>query len=223
MLVANKINKSYGDNLVLKDFDITINKNEIIALVGKSGTGKTTLMRALNNLEHIDNGTISIDGIVLCESISNKAHYSKRDVRRRYQNKIGMVFQDFALFPNLSVMENLIEAPLAQKIADRKTLIEQATKLLKDVDLLEKKDARPNTLSGGQKQRIAIARALMLKPEILCFDEPTSALDNESAKSIVGLINKIANDGTGVLIITHNLKFAKEVATKIINSDEFVV
>lgn len=222
ILQINNLCKSFNEEILIKDFNLTINKNEIIALVGKSGTGKTTLMRSLNNLEKIDSGSIKVDDTYLCSTSNNKCIYASRKNKRLYQNKIGMVFQDYALFSNLTVLENLIIAPLSQKLAKRNELIKKAKKLLEKVNLSDKIDDYPNILSGGQQQRVAIARALMLNPKILCFDEPTSALDSDTTNSIIHLIKDIANQGTGILIITHNNELANKVATKIINSDTFI-
>ena len=183
------LTKSYHDITVIDDFSFHIDSSEIVVLVGRSGTGKTTLMRLLNNLEKADQGTISIEDALLCKQGLKGAEYVDRKKRRLYQNKIGMVFQDYALFPNLSVLENLLEAPLAQKLGTREELAAKAAGLLEQMGLEDKLEAMPSTLSGGQKQRVAIARAMMLNPRVLCFDEPTSALDRESSDSIGNLIH----------------------------------
>nr|HRM36838.1 ATP-binding cassette domain-containing protein [Trichococcus flocculiformis] len=192
LLNAMNLTKSYHDITVIDDFSFHIDSSEIVVLVGRSGTGKTTLMRLLNNLEKADQGTISIEDALLCKQGLKGAEYVDRKKRRLYQNKIGMVFQDYALFPNLSVLENLLEAPLAQKLGTREELAAKAAGLLEQMGLEDKLEAMPSTLSGGQKQRVAIARAMMLNPRVLCFDEPTSALDRESSDSIGKLIQEIA-------------------------------
>ncbi|MDK2780914.1 MAG: polar amino acid transport system ATP-binding protein [Trichococcus sp.] len=222
LLNAMNLKKSYHDITVIDDFSFHIDSNEIVVLVGRSGTGKTTLMRLLNNLEKADQGTISIEDAVLCKQGLKGAEYVDRKKRRLYQNKIGMVFQDYALFPNLSVLDNLLEAPLAQKLGSREDLTAKAAGLLEQMGLADKLEAMPSTLSGGQKQRVAIARAMMLNPRVLCFDEPTSALDRESSDSIGKLIQEIAASGTGILIVTHDTEFGQQYGTRIVSSSEFV-
>ena len=216
------LTKSYHDITVIDDFSFHIDSSEIVVLVGRSGTGKTTLMRLLNNLEKADQGTISIEDALLCKQGLKSAEYVDRKKRRLYQNKIGMVFQDYALFPNLSVLENLLEAPLAQKLGTHEELAAKAAGLLEQMGLEDKLEAMPSTLSGGQKQRVAIARAMMLNPRVLCFDEPTSALDRESSDSIGKLIQEIAAGGTGILIVTHDTEFGQQYGTRIVSSSEFV-
>lgn len=222
LLQAMNLSKSYNHVPVIDDFSFEIDENEIVVLVGRSGTGKTTLMRLINNLEKADQGTISIEDSVLCRQGLRGAEYANRKSRRMYQNKIGMVFQDYALFPNLSVLNNLLEAPLAQKLGNRQALALKAKGLLEKMGLAEKIDAMPSTLSGGQKQRVAIARAMMLNPRVLCFDEPTSALDRESSDSIGELIQEIAAEGTGILIVTHDTEFGQKYGTRIVSSSEFL-
>ena len=222
LLNAMNLTKSYHDITVIDDFSFHIDSSEIVVLVGRSGTGKTTLMRLLNNLEKADQGTISIEDALLCKQGLKSAEYVDRKKRRLYQNKIGMVFQDYALFPNLSVLENLLEAPLAQKLGTREELAAKAAGLLEQMGLEDKLNAMPSTLSGGQKQRVAIARAMMLNPRVLWFDEPTSALDRESSDSIGKLIQEIAAGGTGILIVTHDTEFGQQYGTRIVSSSEFV-
>ena len=222
LLQAMNLSKAYNHVPVIDDFSFEIDEKEIVVLVGRSGTGKTTLMRLINNLEKADQGTISIDDAVLCKQGLRGAEYADRKKRRIYQNKIGMVFQDYALFPNLSVLDNLLEAPLAQKLGTREELTAKAKALLEKMGLAEKIEAMPSTLSGGQKQRVAIARAMMLNPRVLCFDEPTSALDRESSDSIGELIQQIAADGTGILIVTHDTEFGQKYGTRIVSSSEFL-
>lgn len=222
LLTATNIKKDYGEGAVLRNFSLQIDAGEIVVLAGKSGTGKTTLMRILNNLEKADQGTIAINGVYLCEEGDKGAQYVSRKERRIYQNQIGMVFQDYSLFPNLTILENLIEAPIAQKLDTKEVLIKKAEKLLSEMGILEQRDRMPSTLSGGQKQRAAIARSMMLNPQILCFDEPTSALDRESSDSIGRLIQEIAEQGTGVLVVTHDIDFGQTYGTRIISSESFV-
>lgn len=221
-LKVTGLSKAYKDNQVIKDYNFEINPGEVVILLGRSGTGKTTFMRIINNLEEADRGTIEINEQVLAQDDGQKAQYSSSSDRRAYQNELGMVFQDYQLFPNLTVLQNLIEAPIAQQIADKESLIKQAQTLLEDVGLSDKENVYPSTLSGGQKQRVAIARALMLNPSVICFDEPTSALDRESADQIGALITNLAKEKQkAVLIVTHDTVFGKQIGTRIEHSTEF--
>lgn len=222
ILEVKNVTKKFNGLPVIQNFDFSIAAGEIVTLVGKSGTGKTTLMRLINNLEKADNGTIKIGNQLLCETKNEQSVYaSKKDIRA-YHNSIGMVFQDYQLFPNLTVLENCLEAPIAQKLDTKSNLIKKAEELLGQVGLSDKIQVMPSTLSGGQKQRVAIARAMMLNPKILCFDEPTSALDRESTVEIGKMIQKIATDQTGILIVTHDLEFAEDIGTRVVSSEEFI-
>ena len=222
ILEVKNVTKKFDGLPVIQNFDFSIAAGEIVTLVGKSGTGKTTLMRLINNLEKADSGTIKIGNQLLCETKNEQSVYaSKKDIRA-YHNSIGMVFQDYQLFPNLTVLENCLEAPIAQKLDTKSNLIKKAEELLGQVGLSDKIQVMPSTLSGGQKQRVAIARAMMLNPKILCFDEPTSALDRESTVEIGKMIQKIATDQTGILIVTHDLEFAEDIGTRVVSSEEFI-
>lgn len=222
-LKATNLTKQFNGIDIIRNFDFTIEAGEIVTLVGKSGTGKTTLMRALNQLEKADNGTIAIDDDYLCrETPDGKTDYVSKKERITYNNQIGMVFQDYQLFPNLSVIENCIEAPLDQKLMTKDQAIEKAELLLTQMKILDKKNVYPSTLSGGQQQRAAIARAMMLNPKILCFDEPTSALDRDSSNEVGKMIQSIASSGTGILIVTHDIEFAEMFGTRVVSSDEFL-
>jgi polar amino acid transport system ATP-binding protein len=218
ILTVENLSKSFNEQTVVKDYDLTIGENEIVVLVGRSGTGKTTFLRMINNLETADKGTIRING----DALYQDGVRAKREKQREYQNRIGMVFQNYELFPNLNVLDNLIEAPLAQKVDSKENLETRALELLESLEIKDKASVMPSTLSGGQAQRVAIARAMMLNPDILCFDEPTSALDSESAEGIGNLIQDIAGRGTGILIVTHDKEFADKYATRVIRSEEFV-
>jgi polar amino acid transport system ATP-binding protein len=223
LLKAQGISKRFNKAEIINNFDFDIDSGEIISLVGESGTGKTTFMRLLNQLEELDEGTVSITGDFLCKmTTEKKTNYTSKKERTRYGNKIGMVFQDYQLFPNLNVIQNCIEAPVQKKLMTKKEATKKAESLLKQMNILEKKESYPKTLSGGQQQRVAIARAMMLSPEILCFDEPTSALDRQSSNSVGEMIEKIAATGTGILIVTHDTEFADTFSTRSISSDAFL-
>lgn len=222
-LKATNLTKKFNGIDVIRNFDFTIEAGEIVTLVGESGTGKTTLMRLLNQLEQADNGTITIDDHYLCrETPGGKIEYASKKERVSYSNQIGMVFQDYQLFPNLTVMKNCIEAPLDQKLMTKEQAIKKAELLLKQMNILDKKDVYPSTLSGGQQQRAAIARSMMLNPKIICFDEPTSALDRDSANEVGKMIQSIASSGTGILIVTHDIEFAEKFGTRVLSSDTFL-
>ena len=169
-------------------------------------------------MDTADKGTITINGASLCED----GEYVSKKEQQTYQNRIGMVFQNYELFPNLTVIENLLIAPLGQNLASKEELTSQAMDLLASMGIEDKANAMPSTLSGGQSQRVAIARAMMLNPDILCFDEPTSALDSESADGIGRLIQNIATQGTGILIVTHDTDFANKYAQRLIQSEAFI-
>lgn len=207
MLKINNLNKSFNNNKVLKDISFELNEGEIGVLLGKSGAGKTTILRCINGLESFDSGQIIVDG----QTINTSKDISK------LRGKIGMVFQNFNLFPHLSVLENIIQAPVNVFKVEKQEAINSAKELLRLVDLEDKIDSYPCELSGGQQQRIAIARACALTPKVLCFDEPTSALDNDTIKKVVKIMNKLKSKGMTILIITHDVDFANEVSDKIIN------
>lgn len=220
-LEVKNLCKSFKDNQIIDHFFCQIDSGEIVILLGPSGTGKTTFMRLINNLDKTDRGSIRIGDYLLCEDNGQEAVYTSTKEQRAYQNAIGMVFQNYELFPNLTVMENLLEAPLAQKLGQRESLQKQAEELLETVGLLDKAQVYPANLSGGQKQRIAIARAMMLSPQIICFDEPTSALDRESADQVGYLIEKLAKEGMGILVVTHDIAFGEKYGTRIVSSTQF--
>lgn len=217
-LIVENLSKNFNHQSVIRNYNLTINENEVVALVGRSGTGKTTFLRLINNLEVADQGSIQINEDFLVID----GAYVDKEGQRNYQKRMGMVFQNYELFPNLNVLANLVEAPLAQKLASKETLEKKAMDLLSSMEIADKKTAMPNTLSGGQAQRVAIARAMMLNPDILCFDEPTSALDEKSARNIGELIQSIAQQGTGILIVTHDNAFAEKYSTRMISSTDFL-
>lgn len=211
MIKINNIKKKYGKNEVLKGIDLNIKKGEIVAILGPSGSGKSTLLRCINLLEEPNDGEIIFNN----QNILDK----KCDINQVRQN-IGMVFQNFNLFPNMTILENIILAPIKVKNIDREKAIDEALILLDRVGLLEKQNSYPAQLSGGQKQRIAIARALAMKPDVMLFDEPTSALDPEMVKEVLDVMKELANEGMTMAVVTHEIGFAKEVANKVIFMDE---
>ncbi len=206
MLTVKNLNKSFGDNKVLNNINFNIEKGEICVLLGKSGAGKTTILRCINGLEDFDSGEIIIDECVM----SNKNHISKN------RDKIGMVFQNFNLFPHMSVLENIIAAPINVLKKTKEEAIKEAKEILKMVDLEDKINSYPYELSGGQCQRVAIARACALTPKVLCFDEPTSALDVDSINKVSSIIRDLKNKGMAIIIITHDISFANNISDKII-------
>ncbi len=207
MIKVENLNKSFGDLHVLKDINLTVYESDVVCLLGSSGSGKSTLLRCLNYLEKKDSGSIIIEG----EQIETTTH-NINEVRQ----KIGMVFQHFNLFPHKTVLENIIEAPIMVKKIAKDTAKQEALELLKKVGLDDKADVYPNKLSGGQKQRVAIARALAMKPDIMLFDEPTSALDPELVGEVLTTMKELAQEGMTMVIVTHEMGFAREVADQIL-------
>ena len=208
MIISVKnLKKYFGKNHVLRDIDVDIEQGEVVVVVGSSGSGKSTFLRCLNLLEEPTSGKIIINGIDITNSKVNL---------NKLRTDVGMVFQSFNLFPNMSVIENIKLSPKkVLKIYDKEAT-KDAKKLLSDVGLIDKLNASPNSLSGGQKQRVAIARALAMKPKIMLFDEPTSALDPEMIGEVLEVIKSVAAKGMTMIIVTHEMKFAREVATRIL-------
>ena len=223
MLCAKNIVKSFGKVKVLKGVDLTVNKGDIIAIIGPSGSGKSTFLRCLNYLERIDGGEIAIDGTVIAESDGSRVSYMKEDALRVYTSKLGMVFQNFNLFPHLSVLDNITMAPRSVRGIEKDAAEERAFALLRKVGLQDKANNYPGELSGGQQQRVAIARALAMEPEILCFDEPTSALDPELTGEVLNTIKGIAKEGMTMVIVTHEMGFAREIADTVVFMDDGVI
>ncbi|MEY8739017.1 amino acid ABC transporter ATP-binding protein [Bacillales bacterium AN1005] len=207
MIRITQMNKSFGDLHVLKNIDMTVLESDVVCLIGSSGSGKSTLLRCLNFLEKKDNGSIIIEG---------KEVNPNTDNLNKIREKVGMVFQNFNLFPHKTVLENIIEAPVMVKGVDKKQAILKAKQLLNKVDLEDKADVYPSKLSGGQKQRVAIARALAMEPDIMLFDEPTSALDPELVGEVLTTMKDLAEEGMTMVVVTHEMGFAKEVADKIV-------
>lgn len=213
---ATNIWKKFNNLEVLKGIDLEVNEGEVVAVIGPSGGGKSTLLRCLNKLETIDKGSITIDGEELCRETSGGTEYVKNNDVRRIACKMGMVFQQFNLFPHMTVLENLIEAPVNVQKRDKAEVIKEAEVLLAKVGLSEKHDVYPRKLSGGQQQRVAIARALAMKPAIMLFDEPTSSLDPELTGEVLRTMRELADEKMTMVVVTHEMGFAREVATKVV-------
>ena len=213
---ATNIWKKFNNLEVLKGIDLELNEGEVVAVIGPSGGGKSTLLRCLNKLETIDKGSITIDGEELCRETSGGTEYVKNNDVRRIACKMGMVFQQFNLFPHMTVLENLIEAPVNVQKRDKAEVIKEAEVLLAKVGLSEKRDVYPRKLSGGQQQRVAIARALAMKPAIMLFDEPTSSLDPELTGEVLRTMRELADEKMTMVVVTHEMGFAREVATKVV-------
>lgn len=212
MIKAEHLYKNFGDLNVLKDVSLEVNKGEVVAVIGPSGSGKSTFLRCINLLGRPDQGKVIIDD----EEIT--AMRPKQVVKVR--EKVGMVFQHFYLFPHKKVLENLIYAPMTVRGLSREAAEEKAKSLLSEVGLLEKADQYPSKLSGGQKQRVAIARALAMEPDYMLFDEPTSALDPEMVKEVLDVIQSLAVSGMTMIIVTHEMGFARRVADKVVFMDD---
>lgn len=210
MIKVEGLRKSYGDNEVLKGIDVTIAEQEVVVVIGPSGGGKSTFLRCLNYLEVPTSGTITFDGIPL----NGEANIN--EVRK----EVGMVFQRFNLFPHMTVMDNLILAPMIVRHEKKEEAVEKARLYLDKVGLLNKADAYPGSLSGGQQQRVAIARALCMKPKAMLFDEPTSALDPEMINEVLDVMVELANEGMTMMVVTHEMGFARKVANRVIFMDE---
>ena len=203
--------KSYGENTVLENLSTNIYKGEVIAIIGPSGCGKSTFLRSLNLLERPESGSIRFNGVDITDK---KVNINK------VREKIGMVFQQFNLFPNMTVKENIMLAPTKLKIMGKEQASQKADELLRRVGLSDKADAYPGNLSGGQKQRIAIARTMAMNPDVILFDEPTSALDPEMVGEVLEIMKELASDGMTMVVVTHEMGFAREVASRVIFIDE---
>ena len=205
------LKKSFGDLHVLKDINLSVEEGEVICIIGPSGSGKSTMLRCINALEEATDGTIIVDG--------NEITDPKGDINM-FRRNIGMVFQQFNLFPNMSVLKNITFAPVSLKILSQEEAEEKGKALLSRVGMLEKADAYPTQLSGGQQQRVAIARALAMNPDVMLFDEPTSALDPEMVGEVLNVMTDLAKEGMTMIIVTHEMGFAREVADRVIFIDE---
>lgn len=217
MLEVNNLSKSFDKLEVLKDISFNVEKGEVVAVIGPSGSGKSTMLRCVNQLEKADGGTIKVCGTdMLVKNSSGKTVYTDTKTLRDIRLKTGLVFQNFNLFPHMSVLRNITEAPVCVLKQDKKKAKDNAMELLKKMGLESKTSAYPCELSGGQQQRVSIARALALSPEILFFDEPTSALDPELTGEILKVIKELAAEGMTMVIVTHEMAFARDVADKVI-------
>jgi polar amino acid transport system ATP-binding protein len=220
MIEAENLGKSFGALRVLDHVDVRVKKGEVIAIIGPSGSGKSTLLRCFNGLESIEEGSITIEGELFARIAGDGTQEVSRRQQRDIRQKIGMVFQHFNLFPHMTVLENIIEAPIHANGQKRRQAVEMAENLLRKVGLQDKRDAYPARISGGQKQRVAIARALGMNPDIMLFDEPTSALDPELVGEVQKVIAALAGEHMTMLIVTHEMGFAREVADRIWFMDE---
>ena len=208
------LHKSFGKNEVLKGITTKFEKGDVVCIIGPSGSGKSTFLRALNGLETATSGDIIIDGFNLADKNTNL---------NLVRQNVGMVFQHFNLFPNMTVLQNITYAPIELKKLSKDDANEKAMQLLETVGLVDKKDAMPEMLSGGQKQRVAIARALAMNPDVMLFDEPTSALDPEMVGDVLAVMQKLAEEGMTMLIVTHEMGFARKVANRVIFTDGGVI
>ena len=225
MLSMRGIHKSFGDLGVLRGIDLSLARGEVLAIIGSSGSGKSTLLRCINKLETIDRGCITIRGEKLCwtkDGESTATYASTADVRRILMST-GMVFQQFNLFPHMTVIENLIEAPIHVKGMSRDEILPYARELLAKVGLSDRENYYPSQLSGGQQQRVAIARALAMKPDIMLFDEPTSALDPELTGEVLRTMRALAAERMTMIVVTHEMAFAREAATNVIFMENGVI
>ena len=224
MVIADRVVKSFGSHTVLKDISLTVNRGEVVCVIGPSGSGKSTFLRCINHLEKLDGGRLTVDGELIGYRQRGDKIYELKPKEAAAQRKdIGMVFQRFNLFPHLTVLENIMEAPLQVKRQSRASASARALELLSRVGLAEKAKAYPASLSGGQQQRVAIARALAMDPKLMLFDEPTSALDPELVGEVLDVMKQLAKDGMTMIVVTHEMGFAREVADSLVFMDGGVV
>lgn len=221
MIKMEKVCKSFGALQVLRNIDFEVTKGEVVCIIGPSGSGKSTLLRCLNHLERITSGRVYIEGELVDERVDGKDQLKVSHKRvAEMCAELGMVFQRFNLFPHMTVLQNVMEAPVTVKKVPKQEAMDYAIQLLKKVGLEDKKDEYPSRLSGGQQQRVAIARALAMKPKIMLFDEPTSALDPELVGEVLEVMKDLAREGMTMLVVTHEMGFAKEVGKRVIFMDK---
>ena len=211
-----RIEKRFNNQTVLRDVSLKMNRGEIVSIIGPSGSGKSTFLRCLGQLETIDGGSITVDGTVLASTVDSIVKYASPQIQHDLLLRMGMVFQSFNLFPHMTVLDNIMIAPRMVKGMKDEDILPIAEQLLKKVGLWEKRDMYPSRLSGGQQQRVAIARALAMNPEIMLFDEPTSALDPELTGEVLKTIKQLADDHMTMIIVTHEMNFAREVSDRVI-------
>lgn len=223
VLEMNNIQKHFGDLEVLKDISLSVNKGEVLSIIGPSGSGKSTLLRCAVNLEKIDGGKITYNNDVMADTQNGKVMYAKKNELKKIRDSFGLVFQNFNLFPHYSVWKNVIDAPIHVQKRDRAEVEKTAMELLEKMGIADKKDSYPCQLSGGQQQRVSIVRALAMDPDILFFDEPTSALDPELTQEILKVIKELADEHMTMVIVTHEMSFAKEVSNRIIFMEHGVI
>ncbi len=214
LIKAENLQKSFGNREVLKGINIDIHKGEVVVIIGPSGSGKSTFLRTLNLLEEPTGGRILFEGVDITDPKINI---------NKHRQKMGMVFQQFNLFPNMTVIKNMTLAPVKLKKATKAEAEERATKLLERIGLADRANAYPSQLSGGQKQRVAIVRALCMQPDVMLFDEPTSALDPEMVGEVLDVMKNLANDGMTMAVVTHEMGFAREVADRVLFIDEGII
>ncbi|MDQ0757343.1 amino acid ABC transporter ATP-binding protein [Arthrobacter sp. B3I4] len=224
MVLAEKVSKNFGTNKVLRGISLEVDRGEVLCIVGPSGSGKSTFLRCINHLERVDGGRLSVDGqLVGYRQRGGKLYELKLSEAAFQRQEIGMVFQRFNLFPHLTAVENIILAPMRVKKVSKAAATARALELLARVGLEDKGDAFPAHLSGGQQQRVAIARALAMDPKLMLFDEPTSALDPELVGEVLDVMKELARSGMTMIVVTHEMGFAREVADTLVFMDEGVV
>jgi ABC-type polar amino acid transport system ATPase subunit len=224
MVLADSVSKSFGSNQVLKSISLEVNRGEVMCLVGPSGSGKSTFLRCINHLEVVSSGRLSVDGVLIGYREANGKLYEMHPREAAKQRRdIGMVFQRFNLFPHMTALENVMEAPLRVKGEPRAEVRQRAMDILSRVGLADRADYYPAHLSGGQQQRVAIARALAMQPKLMLFDEPTSALDPELVGEVLDVMKELAESGMTMIVVTHEMGFAREVADSLVFMDGGVV
>ena len=219
IIQVTNLDKHFGPLQVLKNISLSVEPREVVCVIGRSGSGKSTLLRCINFLEQPTQGKIEVDGLMVDIEQHRLTDEQKKTIRE-IRLRTGMVFQEFNLFPHLNVIDNLIEAPVTVKGMPREAAIAIAEKYLDKVGLMFKRNEYPSRLSGGQKQRVAIARALTMEPKVMLFDEPTSALDPELIGEVLEVMKQLANEGTTMLVVTHEMEFASDVASRVIYMNE---